>query len=95
VKGIIGWPLMIRASTEEAHELGCMKNMSDTKRISEAVANVATTIIEIIDLKLREQAEAAKAGEPVSGGINRLTSVEGWASKQETAKHLKISQRTL
>lgn len=72
-----------------------MNDTSDTKRLAEAVANVATTITGIIELKIRELAEAAKAGETVSSGNSRLTPVEGWASRHETAEHLKISQRTL
>src|SRR5437870_4631944 len=44
-----------------------MNNKSDTNRLAEAVANIGTTITEIIELKIRELAEAAKPGEPVCG----------------------------
>jgi excisionase family DNA binding protein len=86
---------MICGRAEEAQQLRCMNQKSDTKRLSETVTNLATTIIEIIDLKLREQAEAAKIGQPGSSGIDRLIPAEGWASMEETMKHLKISRRTL
>jgi excisionase family DNA binding protein len=72
-----------------------MNNKSDTKRLVEAVANLAAAITEIIELKIRELAEAPKAGGPLCGTMNRLTATEGWASKQETAEHLKISLGTL
>ena len=75
--------------------MGSMSNTSDTNRLAEAVANIATTITEIIELKIRELTEATKACKPVHGGINMLTAAEGWTDRRETAAHLKISLRTL
>ena len=72
-----------------------MSNTSDTKRLAEAVANIATTITEIIELKIRELTEATKAAEPVHGGINMLSRADGWVGKKEAAEHLKIGQSTL
>jgi len=58
------------------------------------VANIATTIMEIIDLKIREATVVAKAAGPVHGGINILTPTEGWVGKKAAAEHFNVSQRT-
>ena len=81
--------------TVEAQQLVSMNDKSDTKRLAEAVANIATTITEIIELKIKELAEAAKAEEPLCGGMSRLTSAEGWVGKKAAAEHLKISVRSV
>src|SRR6266481_4298889 len=72
-----------------------MNNKSDSRRLAEAVANVVTTITEIIELRIRELAQATKAKEPVHGGINRVLDAEGWVSKRAASEHLKISFRSL
>jgi excisionase family DNA binding protein len=72
-----------------------MNDKSDTKRLAEAVANIAITITEIIDSKMRELAQAASSSGPASFRINRFPAAEGWVSLQETAEHLKISRRTM
>ena len=72
-----------------------MNDKSDAKRLAEAVANLAATITEIIDSKVRQLADSAKAGEPVPGGIDKLSPAEGWASVQVVVGHLGISRRTL
>ena len=72
-----------------------MSNTSDTKRLAEAVANLATTITKIIELKLRETLDAAKAAGPVHGEINMLTPAEGWVGMEAVVAHLKISRRTM
>lgn len=59
------------------------------------MANIATTITEIIELKIKELGEAAKVGASVYGGIDGFTAAEGWVGKKDTAAHLKISLRTL
>src|SRR5262245_26327758 len=69
-----------------------MQNQSDTERLAEAVANIATTITDIIEAKIRA---GAKPSESVCGEINRLTWAEGWVGKKEAAQHLSISQRTV
>jgi excisionase family DNA binding protein len=73
-----------------------MSNTSHTKRLAEAVANIVTTIAEIIEVKIREvKAAGPNAAGPVSRGINTLTPAEGWVGKKEAAKHFNVSQRTL
>ena len=59
------------------------------------MANLALTITEIIDLKVRQLAESAKAGEQVPGGTNQLSPAEGWVGVRDIAEHLGISRRTL
>jgi hypothetical protein len=71
-----------------------MNDKTETKRLAEAAANLAATITEIIDLKLRALIESRTAT-PECGGINRLTPAEGWVSKKAAAAHLKITPRTL
>lgn len=72
-----------------------MNEKSDTKRLADAVANIAATITEIIELKVKELAQTANSSRPASGGIESLSPTEGWASFQVTADHLKVSRRTL
>lgn len=38
--------------TVDAQQVVCMNDTSDTKRLAEAVAHIATTITEIIELKI-------------------------------------------
>src|ERR1035437_2906484 len=57
-----------------------MDNTSDTKRLAEVVENIATTITEIIELKIRGSAEAVKAGESACSGMNGSRQQrDGWA----------------
>jgi len=48
-----------------ATTLAAMRNNSNDKRLAEAVEDLATTITEIIESKIRVILEAAKAAEPV------------------------------
>ena len=71
-----------------------MRNTSDIQRLAEAVANIATTITEIIESRIRETAAGAKAAEAAHGGINMLTPAEGWVGKKQAAEHFNVSPRT-
>ena len=71
-----------------------MRNTSDTQRLAEAVANIATTIAEIIESKIKEATAGTKAAGPVHGGINMLTPAEGWVGKKAAAEHFNVSPRT-
>ena len=71
-----------------------MRNTSDTQRLAEAVANIATTIAEIIESKIREAAAGAKAAEAAHGGINMLSPAERWVGKKQAAEHFNVSPRT-
>ena len=72
-----------------------MHHKADTERLAEAVANIAATITEIIELKIKELAEVASTAEPTRGGMAALTPAEGWVGKRAAAEHLKISSGTL
>ena len=61
---------MICRRAVEPEQVERMSNTSDTKRLAEAVANIATTITEIIESKIRELSAVAKAAGTVHGGIN-------------------------
>jgi len=74
--------------------MACMSNQTDTKRLAEAVANIATTIIEIIESKIRDATAGAKATGPGQGGISTLTPAEGWVGKKAAAEHFNVSPRT-
>jgi excisionase family DNA binding protein len=67
-----------------------MNNSVDAKMLGQAVESLASTIIEIIDSRLRHFAEGAKLPQP-----ERTTDSEGWVDQKAAAEHLKISRRTL
>jgi hypothetical protein len=52
------------------------------KQQVEAVENLATTITEIIESKIRVIMEEAKAAESAHGGINKPAPVEGWVARR-------------
>lgn len=79
----------------EPQKVAGMNYASDTKRLAEAVANIATTIAQIIEVKVREALAGAQAAASKLDGINMLTAAEAWVGKKEAAAHLKISLRTL
>ena len=72
-----------------------MNNTSETKRLAEAVANLAATITEIIDLKVKSLALAARAGEALDHTGSVPPPAEGWAGKKAVAAHLKVSLGTV
>jgi excisionase family DNA binding protein len=72
-----------------------MNGTSESKRLAEAVANLASTITELIDLKLRQSAGSAKPGDPPPDATSVFSRAEGWVGKKETAEHLGFSQRTV
>jgi len=65
-----------------ATTLAAMRNNSNDKRLAEAVEDLATTITEIIESKIRVILEAAKAAEPVHDGISRLSELASQARPQ-------------
>jgi excisionase family DNA binding protein len=75
---------------------GNMNNASEIKRLSDAVASIASTIAEIIDTKLKASIENPNASEVASGrGAQLPAALEGWVGKKEVAEHLNVSLRTL
>ncbi len=72
-----------------------MNNSVDAKRLGQAVESLASTIIEIIDSRLRHFAEEAKLLQPEHLAKQRTPESEGWVDQKAAAEHLKISRRTL
>jgi excisionase family DNA binding protein len=73
-----------------------MNNKSESKRLADAVAVLAGTILEIINEKMKVVMEARSATETASPSNPASQTVwEGWVRKKELAKHLNISLRTV
>jgi excisionase family DNA binding protein len=73
-----------------------MNNPSETKRLADAVANIAATIAEIIDARLKAAMET-RTGIPssLSPDATSHKPIEGWVTKKDVAKHLNISVRSV
>jgi hypothetical protein len=71
-------------------------HVSDTKRLADAVANVAATITEIIDAKLKLAMETRTnlPSPPMPNAVSPKT-MEGWGKRTDVAKHMNISLRSL
>ena len=75
---------------------GMYSTHSETKRLADAVAGIAATMVEIINEKVKAATEALAAAQPGSSpNAATLTASEGWVKKKEAAQHCKISLRTL
>jgi excisionase family DNA binding protein len=70
--------------------------ISETKRLADAVSSVAATITEIIDAKLKAAIEL-RTDFPRASHANADShiAIEGWVKKTDIAKHLKVSLRTI
>ena len=72
-----------------------MDTKTETKKLADATANLAGTILEIIDARLKATL-ASRAGQfatlPESAPFKPQ---EGWVRKKELAKHLNVSLRTV
>ena len=74
------------------------KNPSETKRLADAVASIAATIVEIINEKLKAATTAQPGSVPLMATTTATTTAkvpEGWIRKKELAQHLKVSLRTI
>src|SRR5215471_106383 len=71
-----------------------MNNSVDAKKLGQAVENLASTIIEIIESRPKQFAEEGKLLKPDYLATQRTES-EGWVDQMVAAQHLKISRRTL
>lgn len=71
-------------------------NPSETKRLADAVANIAATISEIIEARLKKSIET-HTGLPSALWPDAASpkAMEGWVRKKDVAKHLNISVRTV
>lgn len=71
-----------------------MNDSADAKKLGQAVENLASTIIEIIESRLRQFAEKGKL-QPPDAMAGPSTGSEGWVDMKAVAVHLHISRRTL
>src|SRR5258706_536116 len=85
---------MICACAGLPQRVVCMSNQTDSKKLAEEVAHIATTIAEIIEVKIKEATASTKTVGPLQGGINMLTPAEGWVGKKAAAEHFNVSPRT-
>ena len=72
-----------------------MNDSVDAKKLGQAVENLASTIIEIIESRLRHFAEEQKLLQPAHLAAQGTTESEGWVGQTQVAEHLRISRRTL
>ena len=72
-----------------------MDTKSETKKLADATANLAGTIVEIIDTKLKATIEARPVQIPSLPETVPSKSPEGWVRKKDLAKHLNVSLRTV
>ena len=71
-----------------------MNDSTDAKKLGQAVENLASTIVEIIESRLRRLAEDGKL-QPPNHMAGQSTGSEGWVDQKTVAEHLHISRRTL
>jgi excisionase family DNA binding protein len=71
-----------------------MNTSTDTKRLAHAVESLASTITEIIELKIQRFAEQVKLAQSLHQPTSSITA-EAWVGQKEAAEQLKISRRTL
>lgn len=71
-----------------------MSESADVRKLGQSVENLASTIIEIIESRLKQFAEEEKLHLP-DRMAGRSTGVEGWVDQKTVAEHLQISRRTL
>ena len=73
-----------------------MNDSADAKKLGQAVGNLANTIVEIIESRLRQWAEEGKLQPPDRvAGQSAVSVSEGWVDMKAVAEHLHISRRTL
>jgi len=72
-----------------------MKHTIDAKKLGQAVESLASTIIEIIESRLRQFAKDGKRHQPDQPTFLGAVGSDGWVDQKAAAEHLKISRRTL
>src|SRR5262245_13418299 len=72
-----------------------MNNSVDVKSLGRAVESLASTIIELLESRLRQFAEEGKLHRPDHQGTQPTSESESWVDQKGTAEHLQISRRTL
>lgn len=71
------------------------ESQNETKRLADAVANIAATIAEIIDLRVKERWEREFEGAMDRGQIGPASFEKSWVGKKIVAKHLGCTTRTI
>lgn len=72
-----------------------MNHSVAAKNLGQAVENLASTIFEIIESRLRQFAEEGNSTQPDHPTLLRAAESEGWVDQKTAAEHLQISRRTL
>ena len=72
-----------------------MNNSVDAKKLGQAVESLASTIIELVESRLRQFAEAGTPHESDRMAGQRAAESEGWVDQKAAAEHLRISRGTL
>jgi len=73
-----------------------MNNVSETKRLADAVAGIAATIAEIINAKVKVASEAQSVTDVVPRQQTAPSvAIERWVNKKDVAEHFKVSKRTV
>lgn len=67
-----------------------MNELSDTKRLADAAAALAATILEIIDKRLQAQPGVTFQNQQILQKVS-----EPFVTKQQAAKHFQVSLRTI
>jgi len=77
-----------------------MDAQTERKKLAEATALLAATVVEVIEARLKAALEKQAPHVGTSAGAmphkpNVLSSPEGWVRKKDVAKHLSVSLRTV
>jgi len=83
------------APTKSSGEHCPINDSVDAKKLGQAVESLASTIIEIIESRLRQFAEEGKLRQPDRLAGQPATCSVGWVDQKAVAEHLHISRRTL
>jgi len=68
---------------------------NETKRLADAVANIAATIVEIIDFRVKQRWERELEEAMDRGQIGPASFEKSWVGKRIVAKHLGVTPRTI
>jgi excisionase family DNA binding protein len=71
------------------------ESQNETKRLAAAVANIAATIAEIIDVRVKERWERELEGAMDRGEIGPASFEKSWVGKRIVAKHFAVTTRTI
>ena len=72
-----------------------MDTKTETRKLADATANLAGTIIDIVDARLKATLEAGAGHYATLPELAPFKPQEGWVKKKDLAKHLNVSLRTV